>query len=34
MNKILKAIVFGLILTACQDDESLTINNAWTQISK
>jgi photosystem II stability/assembly factor-like uncharacterized protein len=33
MNKILKTIALGLILTACQDDESLTINKEWTQIS-
>ncbi len=33
MKKILKAIVFGLILTTCQDDESLTSNREWTQVS-
>lgn len=33
MKKILKTIAFGLILTACRDDESLTINKEWTQIS-
>ena len=33
MKKILKVIAFGLILTACQEDESLIINREWTQIS-
>lgn len=33
MKKILKVIAFGLILTACQDDDLLTINKEWTQIS-
>lgn len=33
MKQILKAIVFGLTLTACQDDEVLIINKEWTQIS-
>lgn len=33
MKRILKAIAFGLILTACQDDEYLTSNKEWTQIS-